>query len=56
MTALGGDLHLEGSVKTTKLKLTWLPKVCPPSPAAPRVTNRDIRRVLCRGRHDIAAD
>ena len=32
VTALGGDLHLEGSVKTTKLKLTWLPKVCPLPP------------------------
>ena len=28
VTALGGELHLEGSVKTTKLKLTWLPHVC----------------------------
>ncbi|PRQ55962.1 putative glutamate--tRNA ligase [Rosa chinensis] len=25
--ALKGVLHLEGSVKTTKLKLTWLPEI-----------------------------
>lgn len=27
MTGLEGVLHLEGSVKTTKLKLTWLPDI-----------------------------
>ena len=26
VSALTGELHLEGSVKTTKLKLTWLPQ------------------------------
>lgn len=26
VTQLHGVLHLEGSVKTTKLKLTWLPE------------------------------
>ncbi len=26
-TGLEGVLHLEGSVKTTKLKLTWLPDI-----------------------------
>ena len=26
MSELTGKLHLEGSVKTTKLKLTWLPQ------------------------------
>ena len=29
VTELTGDLHLEGSVKATKLKLTWLPQVFP---------------------------
>ncbi len=28
VTGLTGELHLEGSVKTTKLKLTWLPQAC----------------------------
>ena len=28
VTELTGELHLEGSVKATKLKLTWLPQVC----------------------------
>lgn len=28
ITAITGTLHLEGSVKTTKLKLTWLPDSC----------------------------
>ncbi|KAK3022167.1 hypothetical protein RJ639_045362 [Escallonia herrerae] len=28
VTDLVGVLHLEGSVKTTKLKLTWLPELC----------------------------
>ncbi|VVB02736.1 unnamed protein product [Arabis nemorensis] len=28
VTAITGNLHLEGSVKTTKLKLTWLPDSC----------------------------
>ncbi|KAJ0453706.1 putative glutamate--tRNA ligase [Helianthus annuus] len=27
VTGLIGVLHLEGSVKTTKLKLTWLPEI-----------------------------
>lgn len=27
VTGLEGVLHLEGSVKTTKLKLTWLPDI-----------------------------
>lgn len=27
ITQLSGVLHLEGSVKTTKLKLTWLPEI-----------------------------
>jgi hypothetical protein len=27
VTGLSGVLHLEGSVKTTKLKLTWLPEL-----------------------------
>lgn len=27
ITGLSGALHLEGSVKTTKLKLTWLPEI-----------------------------
>ena len=27
ITGLSGVLHLEGSVKTTKLKLTWLPEI-----------------------------
>ena len=31
VSGLTGELHLEGSVKTTKLKLTWLPQVRLPS-------------------------
>jgi glutamyl-tRNA synthetase len=27
ITQLIGELHLEGSVKSTKLKLTWLPDI-----------------------------
>lgn len=27
VSGLEGELHLEGSVKTTKLKLTWLPNI-----------------------------
>jgi hypothetical protein len=27
VTGLTGELHLAGSVKTTKLKLTWLPQI-----------------------------
>lgn len=27
MVGLSGELHLEGNVKTTRLKLTWLPDI-----------------------------
>lgn len=33
-----GRLHLEGSVKTTKLKLTWLPAAADSSPSIPPLT------------------
>ena len=45
--AMGGELHLEGSVKTTKLKLTWLPQVAPSSstiPYHPRIM-REAKRI-----------